>query len=117
MAFTDVVPATGTINMVQAAAQKFLMPTINSSGGSAVDLSAWVSLVCKMVPPTPVPYGADTTFGTVTAGAAGLLYVETGASDLASVPPGSAKFIITGKPTSGDAAQLLASGSLGINAG
>lgn len=117
MAFVNLVPVTASISMVQGWIQEFTLPTVQSPGGANIDLSAWTSLACKMVPPSPVPYGSDTTFGTVAGASGGVLTMTTGASDLATVPPGTAKFIITGKPTSGDAAQLLASGTLTVNAG
>lgn len=117
MAFTPLVPVTSNISLRQGAAQNNTFPLIQTAAGANIDLSAWTSLVCKMVPPSPVPYGADTSFGTVTGAAAGVLTMKTSAADLSTVSPGTAGYIITGKPTGGDDAQLLASGSLTIQAG
>ena len=118
MAFTAITPATCNISMTQGNAQSFLSSAVNAQpSGSPQDLSAWTGLVCKMVPPTPVPYGSDSTFGTVTGNSSGILTVQVSATDLASVPPGTAKLIISGKPTSPDALQLLATGSLTVSAG
>jgi hypothetical protein len=117
MAFTPVVPVTLNIVITQGAGQLFTAPAINSPSGTAVDLSAWVSLAAKIVPPAPTPTGGDATFGTVTGGTGGSLTLETSATDLATVAPGSAQLRIYGKPTSGDSLQLLATGSVTIQAG
>ena len=115
MAFTPVVPGTFNVSMFQGLAQLFTAPALLNAAGSAINLSAWTSLTAIASAAVAGPNTADVTFGTVVGGAAGLLTLQTSASDLAAVESGTARLIITGKPTSGDAAQILYSGSLTVN--
>lgn len=110
MAFTALVPTTVNPTITKGAAQSFASPIVNTPGGSPVNLSAWVSLAAKLVPPTPNPTGADVTFGTVTAASTGIVTLTTAAADLSTAEPGTARLLITGKPTSGDDPQILVSG-------
>lgn len=110
MAFVPLVPQTLNIAPTQGYAQSFLSSPVVNPAGTAVDLSGWVSLAAKLVPSSPNPTGTDVSFGTVTATNAGVITLTMSAADLASVPIGSAKLLITGKPTGGDATQVLATG-------
>lgn len=112
MAFKQLVAAVFNISMTQAVAQAFQSPPVVDFSNTAVDLSAWVSLTAKLIAPAPVPYQTEQTFGTVTGASNGVITVTTSTTDLASVPPGTGKLIITGKPTSGDSVQLIAVGSI-----
>jgi|ERR1700754_1637910 len=117
MALVPLVP--GTINAVITIgnAQQYQSSIINSLAGTPVDLSAWVSLTAKLSPAVPSPTGSEATFGTVTGATGGVLKLTVAAADLASTSPGSARLIISGKPTSGDDIQLLSTGVATVNAG
>jgi len=114
MAFTDATPVTLNITCAQGLAQSFKSTAVRDSANAVVDLSAWTNLTAKAVPLSPGPASSDNTFGTVTASALGIITVTTAVADFAVDEIGSAKLIITGKPTSGDEAQLLASGALTV---
>jgi hypothetical protein len=111
MAFTAVVPATMNVNITQTLAQAFQSTPVVNFAAAVVDLSAWVSLVAQLAPPTPNPTGAPVSFGTVTANSSGVITLQTSATDLDTVAAGSARLIITGKPTSGDIAQVICTGT------
>lgn len=117
MAFVALVPVTLNMSVTQGLGQEFIAPIVNSPTGTAIDLSAWVSLTCDAIPIAPGPVQAPVAFGTVAGAAGGALSVQTGASDLSSGTPGTAKLVIKGKPTSGDAYQVLATGILTLNQG
>jgi hypothetical protein len=118
MAFTPLIPVNMNIVISPPDAQAYISPAVlGLTSGTALNLSAWTSLQASIVPPAPSPTGAPVTFGTVTGGATGLLTLETNATDLASVPAGNAQLRITGKPTSGDIVQLLATGTVTIQQG
>jgi len=116
MSFIPLVPGNLNLTMRQGLEQQVTSAAILNAGGTAIDFSAWFSMSAKMVPPTPVPYGSDTTFGTVTGSSLGVVTLLVSATDLASVPPGSATLIIEGKSLTGDSLQLVASGTLTIQA-
>lgn len=117
MAFVPLVPGTINANMRQAAAAAFTSSKIVDASGAAVDMSAWNTYTAKAVAASPNPNTADVTFGTVTGDSNGFLTLTTSATDLASVPLGTANLVILGKKASGDAYQLLAQGSLQLSAG
>lgn len=118
MAFQAIAPVSFNISMFQAQGQAFQSPAVNNlSSGSPQDLSAWVSLSCQALPASPGVVQAPVSFGTVTANSSGIITLQVGASDLAGSAPGTGRFVITGKPTSGDAAQILASGVLTLSQG
>jgi hypothetical protein len=117
MAFTELVPATINVNMRQGAAQHFRSSAVQNFAGTAIDLSAWNTLTAKAVAASPNPNTADVTFGTVTGDASGIITLAVSATDLASVPLGSTNLVILGKTASGDAYQMVASGTLQISAG
>lgn len=117
MAFVPLVPVALNPILTQGHGQQFNAPLIQSPAGANIDLSAWVSLVAKIIPTSPNPTGSDASFGTVAAAAGGVLTLTTSPTDLASVAPGSARLVISGKPTSGDTDQLLASGVITVQAG
>lgn len=114
MAFVDLVPQSLNVAITQGFAQSFSSAAVLSPTGSPIDLSAWVSLTAKLVPPSPNPTGTDTTFGTVTATNAGIVKLKLAATDLATIATGSAKLLITGKPTALDDAQVLSTGVASI---
>lgn len=117
MAQVNLTPASINASITQAAGQFFTSTTVTNPAGVAIDLSAYTSLTAKAVATVPNPVTADVTFGTVTASALGIITLQTSITDLATKPAGTAKLIITGKPTAGDDAQLLASGTLTVNPG
>lgn len=117
MAFVGLVPQTLNVAIRQGLDQEFQSNPVLNLAGTAVNLSAWTSLTATLCPPSPVPYGTNANFGTVTGGSTGVISLQTAATDLASVPPGSGTLIIKGKPTSGDEYQVLATGTLTIQAG
>jgi len=117
VAFTPIVPGTINVQAVQALAQEFQSTAVNNFSGSPVDLSAWTSLTAKIQALNPSPNTSDVTFGTVTANSSGIVTLLVDSTDLATVPVGSANLIISGKPTSGDHAQTLATGILTLVAG
>ena len=115
MAFVPLVPVTLNPVINPPYGQAFVSPVVASPTGTPIDLSAWVSLVASMVPPSPNPTGASSTFGTVTATNAGIITLETASTDLASTPSGTARLQIHGKATSGDTTlQLLATGVITV---
>lgn len=116
MAFTPVVPVSLNIQVTQGLAQEFIAPVVNNPSGSPVDLSAWVSMAAAVIPLTPAVNQTALTIGTVTGGTGGALSLQTGASDFSTSAPGSARIVISGKPTSGDAAQVLATGIVTLGA-
>jgi hypothetical protein len=116
MAFVGLTPQTLNPTFAKGLDQQYNTAPVLNLAGIAVDLSAWVSLTAKLVPPTPSPTGADAAFGTVTAASTGVVSLKSGASDFASSEPGTARLIISGKPTSGDDAQILCTGTITINA-
>jgi hypothetical protein len=114
MAYVPLVPVSLNATMQQALAQNFQSPVINSPSGSPINLSAWVDLTATINALNPSPNTADATFGTVTGASTGIITLTTSATDLASVPAGSANLIISGKPTSGDSLQVLCTGVLNL---
>src|SRR5579872_6203687 len=115
MAFTPLVPVTMNITVNPPYGQAFFSPPVVNASGTAIDLSAWVSLTAHLIPPAPAPTGASTTFGTVTGNSSGVLELATSSTDLASTPSGTARLQITGKALSGDTTlQLLATGVVTI---
>jgi len=117
MAIVQLQPGSINANVVQGAAQSFSSTPVTDASGTAISLAAWVSLVCKLTAITPSPNTADITVGTVTADANGIVTVTFDDDDFNGKQPGTANLIITGKPTAGDVAQLLALGSLQLQAG
>lgn len=117
MAFTPLIP--GNINLVvtQGLAQQTQSLKITGlDGTTAIDFSSWVGLTAKITAASPNPNTADATFGTVTGTSGGIINVETGPSDLATVPTGTALLRVYGKPTSGDSNQLIATGTVTVQA-
>jgi hypothetical protein len=117
MAFTPLVPVTLNIAPTKGGGQEFQSPVVKDLGGTAVDLSSWVSLTATAVAQTPGVNTADVTFGTVTADVNGIVTLVVAASDFSSSSPGLASLFIKGKPTSGDGFQTLARGTLTLQAG
>lgn len=116
MAFTPVIPTSMSVTMSQGLRQEFVSGIVTNMSGAPQDLSAWTSLTATIVANQPGPNTADATFGTVTASAGGVLTLITAAADLASVTPGTATLVISGKPTSGDDAQILSRGTFNLQA-
>jgi hypothetical protein len=117
MAFTAIVPSTINVSARRGVGQKFKASNaVTDLTGTVVDLSAWTSLAAKLVAATPGPNTADVSVGTVTADAGGFVYLQIADTDLASANLGTANLVISGKPTSGDIAQLLSSGSFQLSA-
>lgn len=119
MAFTPLIP--GNINLVVTQGlgqQTNSLKITGMDGTTAIDFSAWdqASLTAKITASNPNPNTADLTFGTVAGLAGGIITITTGASDLASVPPGTALLRVYGKPTSGDSNQLIATGTCTVQA-
>jgi hypothetical protein len=110
MAFVPLVPQSMNATILPGAAASYSSSPVLGPTGTAINLSAWVSLLAQIVPAVPNPTGAAASFGTVTANAAGVITLQTSDSDLAAVASGTARLLITGKPTSGDIVQLLSSG-------
>lgn len=115
MAFVPLIPAALSPTITKGLAQQYQSAPIVGFTGTAIDLSAWVTLTAKAVPASQSPVGTDVTFGTVTATNAGVVKLTVAASDLSTVETGTAKLLVYGKPTSGDDYQLLASGALTLN--
>jgi hypothetical protein len=82
-----------------------------------VNFTSWTALTAKAIPAADSPVSADVTFGTVTGTSAGVLKLVVSDTDLASVAPGTSRFIITGKAPSSSVVQLLAQGVLTVNLG
>lgn len=114
MAYTNLVPISFSPTVTPGAAANFSLGKITSNGTTGINLSAWVSLTAKLIPPTSVPYGTDVAFGTVSGDSSGNLSLVQAAADLAGIVAGTGRFIVTGKPTSGDDAQLLCSGTITV---
>lgn len=114
MAFTPLVPGTLNVTIYPTLAQSYQSPVINNAGGTPINFSAWTSLVATIQDPSPGPNSAAVTFGTVTGAAGGLITLQTSATDLDTVPSGSGRLVITGKPTSGDIVQLILTGTATI---
>lgn len=117
MAVVPLVPQSLNITVVPGAVQTFTTAPVLGPTGSAINFSTWTSFTCKMVPPTPVPYGTNTTWGTATGSSTGVITVQQATSDLSSTPAGTAKVIIEGVNVSGDPSQLIASGTLTVTPG
>jgi len=117
MAFVPLVPATANASIVQGLGQQLRFGPVVTAAGVVVDMSAWFAYKATMAAPQPVPYAQDTDFGTVTGDAAGYLYLTTSHTDLATVPAGSAKLLISAKKLTGDDFQLVGSGTLTVNNG
>ena len=115
MAFVPLVPVTLNVVANPPYGQAFISAPVQSASGAAIDLSAWVSLTAHLVPASPNPTGAASTFGAVSGASTGILTLTTSATDLASVASGTARLQITGKATSGDTTlQLLAQGVITV---
>lgn len=110
MASVPLVPVALSPTVVAGLGQFFVSAPVNSPTGTAINLSAWVSLTAQLEPPANNPTGSSVSFGTVTGSSTGVITLETTPTDLATVPSGSARLYISGKPTSGDTLQLLSSG-------
>lgn len=117
MAFVPLTPVTLSPTCTAGAKQQFLSPVINDPAGSAIDLSGWDSFAAKCVPLAAGPAAADNSFGTVTGQADGKLKLIVAESDFTDAEAGTAKLIITGKPTSGDPSQLVCSGTITVQQG
>jgi hypothetical protein len=115
MAFVPLVPQTLNITCQKTSAASFNSAPVLGPTGSAISGSAWVSLLAQLVPASPNPTGAPLSFGTVTFSALGVLTLQQNDTDFATIEPGTAKLVITGKPTSGDIIQTLATGVATIN--
>lgn len=115
MAFVNLAPGSWNPTIVPTLAQAWTLPVINSLAGTPVDFSAWTSLTAHLYPPSNNPTGSAVAFGTVTGATGGLITVATNATDLATVPSGTSRVYISGKPTSGDIVQLIAGGAAAIN--
>jgi hypothetical protein len=115
MAFVPLV--VGSLNMTvnQGQGVAAVSAPILNAAGTAINLSAWTDLTATAVPASSGPNTADVPFGTVTAASTGIVTVETGASDFADGSPGTARLVISGKPTSGDIVQTLLTGTLTLN--
>lgn len=116
MAFVGLTPVSANLSAISGLAQKYQFSTINDLSGAAVNLSAWTSMTAQLVAVTPTPNTADVTFGTVVGASGGVLTLQIAAADLAAIPAGQARLIVSGKPTSGDDAQILVSGVLNLTA-
>jgi hypothetical protein len=115
MAFVPLVPQTMNVTCQKTSAASFNSSPVLGPTGSAINGSAWVSLVATLVPASPNPAGTTLAFGTLTFSSLGVLTLQQDDSDFASIEPGSAKIVLTGKPTSGDIVQTLATGVITIN--
>jgi hypothetical protein len=115
MAFVPLVPPTLNVVANPPYGQAFISSPVQSPSGTPIDLSSWVSLTAHLVPASPNPTGAASTFGVVTGASNGVLTVTTSATDLANVASGTARLQITGKAASGDTTlQLLAQGVITV---
>jgi hypothetical protein len=117
MAVVALQPATINAQIRRGQNQTFKSTAVLDFAGAAINMSGWFSYAAKLVAQSPNPNTADVTFGTVTGNADGTLTLLYDASDLASVPVGTAQLIITGVHVSGDDSQLLASGSAQLSEG
>jgi hypothetical protein len=117
MAFVPLTPVTLNVTMTQGYGQAFNSGIVMGPTGAAINLSAWTDLVATIVDPSVGPASGSATFGTVTAAATGVVTLTVSPTDLATVPSGSAKLILSGKPTSGDTVQVLTTGVLTLNPG
>lgn len=114
MAFTAVVPVSLNATVYATAGQEFKTGIVKDLSAAAVDLSTWTGLTAKAVSLVDGPGASANSFGTVTGNADGTMNLRIAASDFASAEAGSARLVIVGKPTGGDAEQLLASGTLNV---
>lgn len=114
MAFVPLTPVTANLSMTQTKAQKFKYGPVLDLDLAPVDFSGWDSFQAQAVPPTPALTGSSSTFGTVDGDASGFITVEISDSDLATKPAGTARLVISGKPTSGDDFQIIAAGALTV---
>jgi hypothetical protein len=114
MAAVSLVPGTLNASIQQGLYQVFTSAPIVNAAGAAINLSGWSALTAKLSPPQAVPYGTDVTFGTVTGSSLGVITLTVSATDLASIPSGTAKLLIEGINVALDPSQLIASGSLSL---
>jgi len=117
MAFVQVVPVTLNITLSKGAAQAFQTGNVKNFAAANVNLSAWTALTATIIPALENPASADSTFGTVSADANGIVTITVAAADFATKGVGTCRYQVTGKPTAPDDAQLLASGLLTVNLG
>ena len=116
MAFVPLVPVVLNITVNQGLEDNFIFPTVKNAAGTNIDLSAWVSLSMTAIPPAPSPTSSAIVFGTPIGAAAGLLTAKSSPSDFAGQGAGNTRYVLSGKPTSGDALQTLATGIVTLNA-
>lgn len=116
MAFVALIPVTLNITVYKGLDQQWQAPLVQTLALANVDLSAWTSLTAKAVAPAAGPNTADVTFGTVTGATGGVLNLKTGPTDFASSETGTARLVISGKPTSTDDAQVLCTGTITLAA-
>lgn len=117
MAFKPLTPATLNITVTKGNGQEWQTGVINGLDGNPVDFSSWDTMQAAAVPAVSGPNAADVSFGTVTGTNAGIVSLVAAAADFATSDPGTARLVISGKVTSGDALQLVASGVLTLVAG
>jgi len=122
MALTPLVPAAVNAQVSAAGIQVFKSSVVKDFSGAALDLSAFVSLQAQVysqnaaIGNNPTSLAVLTT--TPTADSAGVITVETAPADMSTLPASgdTLNLVIVGKPTSGDALQILATGSIKYNA-
>lgn len=117
MAFADILPGSFSMTPTKGVKQKFLSPVINSRGGTPVDFTTWNNVTCYLCPTAESPIGTDAIVGTTTGNSDGTFANLMGDTDLASFPVGTYKLVVTGQPTSGDAPELVALGTVTIGSG
>ncbi|HKU17708.1 MAG TPA: hypothetical protein VJP80_00370 [Candidatus Saccharimonadales bacterium] len=119
MAFTEITPINMSVAAVQGLAQFFQSTAAVVAPGTTtpVNLSSWVSWQATIVPANPGPNTAPVNFGTAAGLSTGLVTLQMATTDLATVPTGTANLIISAKPTSTDSAQVVATGTLSLQAG
>lgn len=117
MAYVDLIPASFSPTFRTGVAMKLLTPIIKDRSGTPVDFSGWDSTLFTIVAPGNGPTTSKELTVTTVQNADGTLAFLPDSSTFALGELGTAQLCISGKPTSGDAYQLIAAGTLTIAAG
>jgi len=113
MAFQPVTPVAFSANWFNGVKQQFTSPVVKDLTGTAVDLSTWNNISCNLEPTTAGPIEGSSAVGIATGNADGTISLILDNS-FTPAAPGQCRMLIFGNKASGDANQLLASGTLTV---
>ena len=117
MSYVNLVPSAPVLTVIQGIQIQVPFATVDSSNAN-VNITTWNSFSFKVM--TQNGNGSASDFLSITptlGGGSGSALLPLSSSNTASLAPGTFRYVLAGKPTSGDDPQLVATGTIIVSSG